>query len=66
MSRQIRKQSKVTFDIPDDIVIELLEWGKVRGISVRQQIRQVFKDIYRSRGYSANYSRPEETHHEVH
>ncbi len=40
-----KRRSKVTVDLPDDLIQELLIIGKQNHISVRQFIRQAFSDL---------------------
>jgi hypothetical protein len=49
-----KRTSQFTIDLPDDMIQEFLEIGRKRGISVRQQIRFVFRDISRRQDLSTN------------
>ena len=47
MAKGNSRRSQVTVELPDELIDELLEIGKLRNVSVRQQIREVFAQISR-------------------
>jgi hypothetical protein len=42
-----KKRSKVTIDLPDETIVELLVFAKKHQVSIRQLIREAFKDMTR-------------------
>lgn len=48
MAKVIRSRSNVSIDLPDELIAELLQIGKCRNVSVRQQIREAFTHLSRA------------------
>ncbi len=66
MKKTKRKMSAVTIELPDDLIAELLDFGKPNNVSVRQQIRNAFRQIALKSGSSRSYVEAGEDRYEVH
>jgi hypothetical protein len=52
MHKKSHRRSKVSLDITDELITQLLQIGKVRSVSVRQQIRDAIYIIASARDNS--------------